>query len=108
MCAAQTFRLPEIWPAPADPAAAARLQERFAELGTAEARLAGRPEVAAMLRGLGGNAPYLADLVLREAASLRLLIRSGPEAAVAAAMRRVAATRASAPRAQVAASVRGA
>ena len=108
MCAAPTFRLPETWPAPADADAAARLQERFADLGTVEARLAGRPEVAAMLRGLGGNAPYLADLALREVATLRLLIRSGPDAAVAAAMRRVATARPTAPRAQVAGIVRGA
>jgi glutamate-ammonia-ligase adenylyltransferase len=102
------FRLPEIWPQPADPAAAERLLERFAELGATEARLARRPEVAAMLRGLGGNAPYLADLALRESATLRLLLRAGPEVAAARAMQRVAATRPTAPRAQIAAIVRGA
>ena len=34
-----------------------------------------------MLRCLGGNSPFLADMALREAASLCLFARSGPEAA---------------------------
>ena len=62
------FRLPATWPAPHDAGAAERLIERFAELGRTEARFAARPAVAALLRSLGGNSPYLADLAVRESA----------------------------------------
>ena len=64
------FRLPTAWPRPHDIGAAERRIERFAEIGRPEARLATRPAVEAMLRSLGGNRPYLADLAVREAASL--------------------------------------
>ena len=47
-----------------------RLVERFSALGRAEARFA-RDAGAAMLRSLGGNSPFLADLAVREAATLR-------------------------------------
>jgi glutamate-ammonia-ligase adenylyltransferase len=65
--------------------------ERFASLGRAETRLAARPAVAAMLRALGGNSPFLADLAVREAASLRALMSSGPDAVVSAALTALAA-----------------
>jgi glutamate-ammonia-ligase adenylyltransferase len=68
------------WPRPADPAAAQRLIERFAELGAAERRFANTPQGAALLAALGGNAPYLADLALREPAALISAIKSGPDA----------------------------
>ena len=80
------FRLPAHWPAPYDQAAAARLIERFAEIGRNEASLTRRPAVAAMLAAIGGNSPFLSDLALREAGALRVLIRSGPVRAVADAM----------------------
>ncbi len=76
------FQLPTHWPQPADPDAAARLVERFREQGPQEARLAARADVAAMLAGLGGNSPYLADLAVREAATVRRLVRLGPDAVV--------------------------
>jgi len=53
------------WPQPADRAAAARLVESFSALGRPQAKYAaagGR----AVLEALGGNAPYLAELALRE------------------------------------------
>src|SRR5260221_14532743 len=74
------------WPAAFDQAAAARLLERFTALGRSEARLAARPDVAAMLRGLGGNSPYLSDLALREAGALVRFLADGPDATVAATM----------------------
>jgi len=74
------------WPPPADLGARDRLTERFAALGRAEARLAGHPAGRALLAALGGNSPYLSDLALREAATLRLLAESGPDAALAAAL----------------------
>src|SRR5258708_30374365 len=67
-------------------AAADRLLERFAALSRAEARLAARAEVAAMLRCLGGNSPYLSDLALRESGALARFIAEGPATTVTTAM----------------------
>jgi glutamate-ammonia-ligase adenylyltransferase len=79
------FILPLIWPRPADAGAAARLLERFTNQGAVEARLSRGPG-GVMLACIGGNSPYLADLTLREAASIRLLVQRGPDAVVAKAM----------------------
>ncbi|MGH7041345.1 MAG: bifunctional [glutamine synthetase] adenylyltransferase/[glutamine synthetase]-adenylyl-L-tyrosine phosphorylase, partial [Acetobacteraceae bacterium] len=97
---------PHRWPEAHDPAAAARLIERFAALGRAEARLAARAEVVAVLRAVGGNSPFLADLVLRESGVLRALLADGPEPVVAEAMAALAAISPAAPRPQVAAALR--
>ena len=101
-----TFRLPASWPTAHDTGAAQRLVERFAGIGRAEARLAARPEVAALLDALGGNSPFLADLAVREAASLRALVASGPDAVVAAAMAELAAIAPTARRDRIAAAMR--
>jgi glutamate-ammonia-ligase adenylyltransferase len=100
------FHLPTAWPPPADAAAAGRFIERVAAHGRTEARLARDPAAAAMLACLGGNAPYLADLALRESAALRMLAKSGPDAVVAGEMARLAAIRPTIPRADLAASLR--
>jgi glutamate-ammonia-ligase adenylyltransferase len=100
------FHLPASWPNPHDTGAAQRLAERFVGLGRAEARLAARPEVAALLDALGGNSPFLADLAVREAASLRALVASGPDSVVAAAMADLAATAPSTRRDRIAAAMR--
>jgi glutamate-ammonia-ligase adenylyltransferase len=100
------FRLPALWPKPADGPAGERLLERFAELGRAEAALTRRVPVAALLRCLGGNAPYLADLALREAASLRRLLKDGPDAVVATALAELAAAAPAMARPRVAALLR--
>ena len=100
------FRLPTTWPCPFDAGAADRLAERFAEIGRAEARLAARPPVAALLRSLGGNSPYLADLAVREAASLRALVATGPDALVATAMAELAAIAPAVRRDRIAAAMR--
>jgi [glutamine synthetase] adenylyltransferase / [glutamine synthetase]-adenylyl-L-tyrosine phosphorylase len=100
------FRLPVAWPCPFDAGAAERLAERFVELGRAEARLAARPPVAALLRALGGNSPYLADLAVREAASLRALVATGPDALVATAMAELAAITPATRRDRIAAAMR--
>ena len=75
-----------------DRAAADRLIERFGALGRAEARLAAQPEIGALLAALGGNSPFLADLAIREAASLRRLATEGPDAVAATAMAALIAT----------------
>lgn len=100
------FQLSCHWPLPADPQAAARLRERFAELGSVQARLASRPEVGALLDALGGNSPYLSDLAVREAASLSLLVAEGPDAVIDRALARIAGTPPSAPRPRIAAVLR--
>ena len=87
-----SFHLSEHWPPPADPGARDRLLERFAALGRAEARFAARPDLRRLLAALGGNSPYLSDLALREPATLRLLVESGPEAALTAALAPLATT----------------
>ena len=98
--------LPPSWPAPADPGAADRLIERFAAIGPAEARLLRRPDASAMLRALGGNSPFLSDLAVRESAAVRRLFRDGPDALVAAALRQITRSPASADRATLAATLR--
>jgi hypothetical protein len=65
------------WPHPADTEAAGRLVERFSELGRSEAKLARDPAVRAMLLAIGGNAPFLADLAIRDSAMLRAALRDG-------------------------------
>ena len=105
---APRFRLPTDWPAPADAAAADRLLERFAALGRAEARLAAEPAGGAMLRCLGGNSPFLADLAVSEAAALRLFARSGPVVPVQRAMAAIAACPPGLPHARLAATLRAA
>ncbi len=100
------FRLPESWPCPYDAGAAKRLVERCSELGRVEARLAARPAVAALLRSLGGNSPFLADLAVREVASLRALVSSGPDSVVNAAMAELAAVAPSSRRDRIAAAMR--
>jgi len=100
------FRLPEHWPAPHDPAAADRLMERFAALGQSEARLAVRPDMAALLAALGGNSPFLAELALREAASMQALAADGPDAVVREAIANLAVTPPGTSRGHIAAALR--
>ncbi len=103
---AAPFRLPTTWPRPHDEAAAQRLIERFAERGRAEARLAQRPAVGALLAALGGNSPFLADLAVRESAALRALLAEGPDAVAARALASIAALPVTARRELVAATLR--
>jgi glutamate-ammonia-ligase adenylyltransferase len=102
------LRIPDLWPQAADPAAADRLVERFAAIGAAEAQLALRPPVAALLRCLGGNSPYLADLAVQEAATLCLLVESGPDEPVRRAMASIAALPVGTPRRKLASALRAA
>ncbi len=97
-----TATLSAPWPAPADAEAASRLGEHFAPFDPAAAVPAG------LLRCLGGNAPYLADLALRESAALIDICRAGPETVVAHALAALAAVPPAAPRPRVAAALRAA
>ncbi len=59
-----------------------------------------------MLAAIGGNSPFLSDLAIREATTLRRLARNGPSVVVAAAMRDIAACPLAAPRPRLAATLR--
>ncbi len=96
------------WPAAADPGAADRLAERFAACGAAAAGLAATAAGAAMLRALGGNSDYLADLLVREWEVACAVAAHGPGPVVAAALAAVAASPPDAPQARVAAALRAA
>ena len=72
------MKKPAHWPRPADPEAAARLQECFSVIGKAEARFAKSTAGRAILDAFGGNAPYLADLAIKEPATLRDAVEHGP------------------------------
>lgn len=63
------------YPPPADPGAAARFRQDFA------ARAGVTPDdLRGLLDCIGGNSPYLADLALREPATLLRIVASGPDA----------------------------
>ncbi len=109
MTDAPAFRRPRTgWPAAGDVGAAARLLERFAALGPVQAGLARRAAVRAMLLCLGGNSPYLADLALRESATIHAFVESGPDAVMAEAMAMLAAAPVTLPRPRLAALLRAA
>jgi glutamate-ammonia-ligase adenylyltransferase len=100
-----SFRLPSAWPAPADAGAGERLVEHFAAIGRVEARFA-RGAGVELLRSLGGNSPFLAELAVREAATLRQIAAEGPDAALAGAMAALRAVPFTALRPKVAAAMR--
>jgi [glutamine synthetase] adenylyltransferase / [glutamine synthetase]-adenylyl-L-tyrosine phosphorylase len=77
------FSLPTQWPVPHDEGAADRLVERFQAIGEAEAELLKASGVLPMLRCLGGNSPYLAELTLRDFETIHDLVTNGPDAAFA-------------------------
>ena len=74
------------WPDPYDAAAGERLLERFGALGDDAARILAIPGVRAMMMGVGGNSPYLAELAIREPAALEQFVTAGPDAAFAAVL----------------------
>ncbi len=75
-----------IWPQPADLGAAALLVENYAALGSAAARFAKSGPGGQMLAGIGGNAPYLADLMCKHPDIPRAFVRRGADAILAAIM----------------------
>lgn len=93
-------------PRPFEPGAAALLAERFAERGSAERAFGATAEGAALLAALGGHAPYLADLAVRESGVLLRLAERGPDAAMALALDPLGRADPQAARGQVAALLR--
>ena len=87
-----------VFPHAADPAAAARLIADFSSIGAAEQKFAGSAEGSALLTALGGNAPYLAELALRDSAALLACMETGVEAHIAALLGELGKLHASLPR----------
>ena len=86
-----------IWPAAADQAAATRLVQDFeTRHGKAAAAL------VPLLRCLGGNSPYLAELALREADQLAAMLVEGPAKLCERAVKSLVSAAPSLPRADVA------
>jgi len=94
------------FPRAANAAAAARLIDDFASLGPAERIFADTAEGAALLTALGGNAPYLSDLALRDSAALLACMAAGPEAHVAALLQYLRELPAALPHAKLSAALR--
>ena len=93
-------------PKPLAAEAAAQLIARFAERGTAAQAYAATGEGAALLAAMGGHSPYLADLAVREPATLLRLAERGPDDALALALDPLGRADPSAARPQVAALLR--
>jgi glutamate-ammonia-ligase adenylyltransferase len=93
-------------PRPFDSAAAEALAARFAERGTAERAFAATATGAALLGAMGGHSAYLADLAVRESATLLRLVERGPDAAFALALDPLGRADPDAGRAQVASLLR--
>jgi glutamate-ammonia-ligase adenylyltransferase len=72
------------FPRPSNDAAAARLIEDFAALGGPEQKFAASAQGAALLAALGGNAPHLTELALRDSESLLACMKTGPDAHIEA------------------------
>ena len=99
---------PPCWPEPADKDAAARLIERFADLGPAETALAASDDGRRMLDALGGGSPYLSDLLVREHTTALTCWQTGPDAALAHIGAELDALDPGASQATIAASLRAA
>lgn len=95
-------------PLAADADQADRLIEAFAGLGRPEARFAATGAGRAVLECLGGNAPYLAGLALREPDILLAMPKNGPDATLATVMATLQALAPTAPRTAIARGLRAA
>ena len=73
-------------PHPFDAEAAALACEHFAERGAAERDFLSTGAGRALVEALGGHSPYLAELAVRESATLLLMAEAGPEQAFARAI----------------------
>ena len=93
-------------PRPFDPEAAERLVARFIERGAGERAFAASAEGAALLAALGGHSTYLADLAVRESATLLRLAERGPDVAFAMALDPLGRSDPQATRAQIASLLR--
>jgi glutamate-ammonia-ligase adenylyltransferase len=73
-------------PRPFDAEAAETLAARFAERGATERAFASGGTGAALLAAIGGHSPFLAELSLREPATLMRVAERGPEAGMELAL----------------------
>ncbi len=95
-----------VYPQPADRDAAARLRADFAALGAAQAEFAASVEGRCLLDALGGNAPYLAGLALRDSDALLDCMARGVQAHMETILAALAGLQAGLPRAALSASLR--
>ncbi len=93
-------------PSPFDAGGAEALAGRFAERGGVERGFAATETGSAILAALGGHSPYLADLAVRESATLLRVAERGPEAAMELALDPLGRADPAATRPQVAALLR--
>jgi glutamate-ammonia-ligase adenylyltransferase len=89
-----------------DAEAAGSLAARFAERGAAERAFAAGESGAALLAALGGHSPYLAELAIRESATLMRVAERGPDASMELALDPLGRADPAASRPQVAALLR--
>jgi glutamate-ammonia-ligase adenylyltransferase len=71
------------WPAAHDPTAAGRLIERVGQRWDDAAADLSDPDTLRILQAIGGNSPYLSELVAREFPTFRLFRDHGPDVALA-------------------------
>ena len=88
------------FPDPVDQPAAARTLDAFP--GSRD------PALSAVLASLGGNSPYLAELALREADTLRAILAQGPDPVCDLALSELARIQPTLPRLKLAAGLRAA
>ncbi|MBS0639354.1 MAG: bifunctional [glutamine synthetase] adenylyltransferase/[glutamine synthetase]-adenylyl-L-tyrosine phosphorylase [Proteobacteria bacterium] len=100
------FTLPPHWPTPYDEKAADLLLERVGEHDPDSGPFLNDAATLTMIRSLGGNSPYLADLAIRELPALQRLVVEGPQPVVAAALDALQAVPPNASRSDVATSLR--
>ena len=94
------------WPQPGDQESATRLITDFASVGHAEMLITMRKEGRAALAALGGNAPYLAGIVLREPDVFCSVLENGADAVVAAELASLRTLRPDIPRSTTSATLR--
>lgn len=95
------FQLPALWPLPADPATAASLAQDLSAHPDMQT-----PAATALIACLGGNSPFLSDLVRREREVFGRMLVDGPTHVAAAAIRQLRTLKAATPRAEIAAGLR--
>jgi glutamate-ammonia-ligase adenylyltransferase len=92
------------WPRPADPNAARRLIDDLSAASDVWRVLA--IDAAPALAAIGGNSPFLADLALRDQATLQSVLCAGPDGPLAELMASLARELPTQPQARIAARLR--
>lgn len=94
------------WPAAFDPAAASRLIERIEQRWDAAPAVLQTEPIRRILDAVGGNSPYLAELVLREFPTFRAFCQDGPDTTLRTVFDALDRVQIGQPRAAIAAALR--